>query len=369
MTLSHLGFRQIGISLLLLVAGSVGAVAQPASPPAAAPDAQMVEETVQRAKDLPNLRSLIVSHNGTILTEQALGGARLDRPTNIKSASKTIMSVLVGIAIERGVLQGVDQPVASILEQSIPAGADPRARQITIGHLLSMQAGLERTSGRNYGAWIGSGNWVRDALSRPFVDEPGGRMLYSTGSTHLLSAALTRTSKRSTLELARAWLGEPLDITIAPWTRDPQGIYLGGNEMALSPRALHRFGEMVRQGGTIDGKRVVSENWIRESWTPRTSSPFTGDSYGFGWFMRDMRGHKAHYAWGFGGQMLYVIPSLGLTITMTSDPTEPSREDNYIGQLHALVADGIVPALLPKQEDRTGSFGAGEPISSGAPLP
>jgi CubicO group peptidase (beta-lactamase class C family) len=230
-------------------------------------------------------------------------------------------------------------------------------RQITIGHLLSMQAGLERTSGRNYGAWISSGNWVRDALSRPFVDEPGGRMLYSTGSTHLLSAALSRASKRSTLELARDWLGEPLEIDIAPWTRDPQGIYLGGNEMALSPRALHRFGEMYRQGGSIDGKRVVPENWIGESWAPRTSSPFTGDRYGYGWFIRDMRGHTAYYAWGFGGQMLYVIPSLGLTVTMTSDPTEPSREDNYIGQLHALVSDGLVPAFLPQPEDTTGSIG------------
>jgi CubicO group peptidase (beta-lactamase class C family) len=341
----------------------MSASAQPASPPSA-PDAKLLEDTVERAKELPNLRALIVSHNGDVLAERAFGGARLDRPTNIKSASKTIMSALVGIAIERGVLQGVDQPVASILGPSIPADADPRIRQVTVGHLLSMQAGLERTSGRNYGAWISSGNWVRYALSRPFVDEPGGRMLYSTGSTHLLSAALTRASKRSTLDLARDWLGAPLDITIAPWTRDPQGIYLGGNEMALSPRALLRFGEMYRQGGMIDGKRVVSESWIRESWTPRTASPYTGDAYGYGWFMREMRGHRAHYAWGFGGQMLYVVPSLGLSIVMTSDATEPSREDNYIGQLHALVADGIVPAFLPKQGETTGSLGSNDPQPS-----
>jgi CubicO group peptidase (beta-lactamase class C family) len=348
-----------GLALLLMLTGTVGTSAQSASPPPAiAPDAGLIEEAVERAKDLPNLRSLIVSHNGSVLAERAFGGAQLDRPTNIKSASKTIMSVLVGIAIDRGVLQGVDQPAASVLGQSIPSGADPRIRQVTIGHLLSMQAGLERTSGRNYGAWIGSDNWVRYALSRPFVDEPGGRMLYSTGSTHLLSAALTRASKRSTLELARDWLGDPLEIDVAPWTRDPQGIYLGGNEMALSPRALWRFGEMVRQGGTIEGKRVVSENWIKELWTPRTVSPFTGDAYGYGWFIREMRGHPVYYAWGFGGQMLYVIPGLGLSIVMTSNPTAPSREDNYIGQLHALVADGIVPAFLP--DDETGSIGTGD---------
>jgi CubicO group peptidase (beta-lactamase class C family) len=136
----------------------------------------------------------------------------------------------------------------------------------------------------------------------------------------------------------------------------------------ISPRALHRFGEMYRMGGTIDGKRVVPESWISESWTPRTFSPFTGDRYGYGWFLREMHGHQAYYAWGFGGQMLYVIPSLGLTVTMTSDSTEPSREDNYVGQLHALVADGIVPALLPKQNETTGSLGTNDPQPSEKPL-
>lgn len=342
------------LALAFLAASVLSAAAQPARAPGTG---QLLDSIVERAKELENLRSLIVSRQGEVVTEQAFKGAALDRPTNIKSASKTVISALVGIAIDKGVLKGVDQPVAEILSASIPADADERVKRITIGHLLSMQAGLERTSGRNYGAWVSSGNWVRDALSRPFVDEPGGRMLYSTGSTHLLSAALTRASKRSTLELAREWLGEPLDVQIPPWTRDPQGIFLGGNEMAMSPRALLRFGEMYRQGGTIDGKRVVPESWVKASWEPRTSSPFTGDSYGYGWFMRDMRGHRVHYAWGFGGQMVYVAPSLGMTVVMTSDPTEPSREDNYIGQLHALVADSIIPALeaAPNDPPTTGS--------------
>jgi len=330
-----------GLALILTAAALVGAQAQPIP----ASDGKALEQAVEQAKGFENLHALIIAQNGEVLAEHAFRGPALDRPVNIKSASKTVLSALVGITIDRGILQGVDQPVAPLLRSSVPRGADERIEAITVGHLLSMRAGLERTSGRNYGAWIGSGNWVRYALSRPFVDEPGGRMLYSTGSTHLLSAVLTRAAKRSTFELARDWLGEPLDITIPPWTRDPQGIYLGGNEMALSPRALLRFGELYRQGGVIDGKRVVSEGWIRESWTPRTASPFTGDAYGYGWFIRPMRGHPVYYAWGYGGQMLYVVPSLALTIVMTSDPTQPSRQDDYVDALHRLVADRIIPAL------------------------
>jgi CubicO group peptidase (beta-lactamase class C family) len=369
--LSRRYLSKAGLAFVLTAATGFTALAQPAPTPQPQPDAELINGAVERAKDLPNLHALIISHNGNVVAEKVFRGPALERPVNIKSASKTVLSALVGIAIERGVFQGVDQPIAEILDRSIPEDADERVKRITIGHLLSMRAGLERTSGRNYGAWIESGNWIRYVLSRPFVDEPGGRMLYSTGSTHLLSAALTKATDRSTLELARDWLGEPLGIQVPPWTRDPQGIYLGGNEMALSPRALLRFGEMYRQGGVIDGKRVLPKSWVTESWQPRTASPHTGDSYGYGWYMRPMRGHTVYYAWGFGGQMVYVAPSLGLTVVITSDPTEPSREDNYIGQLHALVADGIVPALLPKPEDpaSTSSIAPQAQEPSKAPIP
>jgi len=352
--ISSVSLPKCGISLIAALCLAFGAAAQPAPmsdgkavPPEGQPDTRLLEQTVERAKGLPNLHALIVSHNGNVLTEQAFRGPAVDRPVNIKSASKTVLSALVGIAIDKKILDGVDQPMASILQSSIPADADERIDEITIGNLLSMQSGLERTSGRNYGAWVNSSNWVRYALSRPMVDEPGGRMLYSTGNSHLLSAILTRAAKRSTFELARDWLGEPLNITIPPWTRDPQGIYLGGNEMAMSPRALLRFGEMYRQSGTVDGKRIVSEQWIQESWTPRTASPFTGDSYGYGWFIRHVHGHPVYYAWGYGGQMLYVVPSLALTVVMTSDPTEPSRQDGHLRDLHSLLTDGIIPAVDP----------------------
>ena len=210
-----------------------------------------------------------------------------------------------------------------------------------------MRAGLERTSGPNYGSWVASPDWVRDVLARPFVAEPGGPMLYSTGSYHLLSAVLTRTSGRSTLALAREWLGAPLAIEIPPWTRDPQGFYLGGNNMALAPRALLRLGETYRQGGAHRGRRVLSGGWVEASWTPRVRSPFTGHSYGYGWFIAQARGRLVCYAWGYGGQMIYVVPDLALTVAMTSDPNAPSGRSGYVRELHGLLAGAIIPAAEP----------------------
>ena len=173
-------------------------------------------------------------------------------------------------------------------------------------------------------------------------------MLYSTGSTHLLSAILTKVSGRSTRDLLVEWLGEPLGIEVGAWDRDPRGIYFGGNNMALSPLSLLRFGEMMRNGGKTGETQLLSPQWIEQAWTPRTRSIYSGDRYGYGWFMREMRGHKVYYAWGYGGQMLYIVPDLALTIVMTSDDSTPAGRSGHVDDLHDLVADRIIPAAEQK---------------------
>jgi CubicO group peptidase (beta-lactamase class C family) len=169
-------------------------------------------------------------------------------------------------------------------------------------------------------------------------------MLYSTGSSHLLSAVLTRASGNSTYELAQDWLAEPLDITIPPWARDPQGIYFGGNDMLMSPRALLRFGELYRNAGMMDGRRILPEGWVEESWRPRTRSPWSGNDYGYGWFSINAGGHPVHFAWGYGGQMLFIVPDLELTVVMISNSAPHPRAESHLPMLHALLADGIIPA-------------------------
>jgi CubicO group peptidase (beta-lactamase class C family) len=332
--------RSLALLILIFVLPALAA-AQQSETPAPAATAE-IAKILERAEALKPLKAVVVARNGEILAERGYRGHSTTAPTNIKSASKSIISALVGIAIEKGVLEGVHQKIAPLLSYALPKKPDPRMDKITIGHLLSMQAGLGRTSGANYGRWVASPSWVRAALAEPFADEPGGGMLYSTGSTHLLSAILTRATGRSTLALARDWLGPVEGFEIAAWERDPEGIYLGGNQMAMSARSLLAFGELYRNGGrTAEGEQIVPPEWIERSWQQRTRSRFTGDGYGYGWFLRKIGGHDVRYAWGFGGQMLYIVPALGLTVAVASDETSPAGRTGHRDDIHMLLGEII----------------------------
>lgn len=310
-----------------------------------------ITTALEKAEALKPLRTVVVAHHGKIIAEHGYRGYTSKDPTAIMSASKSIISALVGIAIDKGILEGPSQKIADILGKDMPQNADIRLSQITIGNLLSMQSGLRSVSGPQYGAWTDSRNWVRAVLAQPFEDEPGGGMIYSTGSSHLLSAILTKTTGRSTRSLASEWLGPLQNFRIASWDRDPQGIYVGGNLMSMSPRSLMAFGELYRNGGvTPDGKRLVSREWIDTSWQPRTNSRFTGDEYGYGWFTREISDEQVRYAWGYGGQMLYIVPRLELTVVMTSDETSNSARTGHRDALHALLAE-IIASTRASQAD------------------
>jgi CubicO group peptidase (beta-lactamase class C family) len=306
-------------------------------------DSATLATALDRAAGLPRLRALVIARHGEVQAERAFRGPGLDAPANVKSVSKSVLSALVGIAIAEGHLVGVDQPVAPFFEEYLRGDDDPRKGEITVGHLLSMQSGLDRTSGASYGRWVSSPNWVRHAITRPMVADPGSRRIYSTGNSHLLSAALTRATGRSTHALAREYLGDPLGVSIPRWLADPQGIYFGGNEMRLSPRAMLRFGELYRNGGRHQGRQVVPEAWVRASLEPRAPSRWTGEAYGYGWFLSEVRGHPMFYAWGYGGQFIFVVPELELTVVTTSDP-DVARERDHLREVRRLLAEHIVPA-------------------------
>lgn len=313
----------LGWCLAALVAiwmSGISLGADPVQPIPAQPGISF-DEGLAAAADLPRLRSLLVSWRGSLILERYYNGVRATRLANIKSASKTVLSALVGIAIERGHIRDVKQPIGAYFPDLLAAEADRSKRLITIEDLLTMRSGLESTSNRNYGAWVQSPHWVRYVLRRPLVSEPGADMEYSTGSTHLLSAIVAKASGTSTWQFAQRWLAKPLGFSLAQWPRDPQGVYFGGNEMLLTPRQMIAFGELYLKRGLANGRQIVPAGWVDVSYVPRVRSRFSEQLYGYGWWIREMAGRQAYYAWGYGGQFIFVVPDLDLVIATTSSAT------------------------------------------------
>jgi CubicO group peptidase (beta-lactamase class C family) len=344
-------------------ADSAEGQANGASAPSARPavgaarlDTARLARAYARAAELSRIRSLLVEWRGLVIGERYFRGTTRATPVNIKSASKSVISALVGIAIARGDLQGTHQTLGELLPAET-RDLEEAKRSITLEDLLTMRTGLESTSFWNYGRFVSSRNWVRFALSQPVVAPRGaaGPMIYSTGSSHLLSAILTRATGMSTYRYAQRHLAAPLGIRLRSWTTDPQGIYFGGNEMRMTPREMLAFGRLYLAGGRAQAgapglfRQVIPKTWIDSSWVARTRSDWSGHEYGYGWWIRNAwtpnGTYSVYYAWGYGGQFIFVVPSLELVVVTTSDPNVRTREQGHLQALHALLDQEIIPAV------------------------
>jgi CubicO group peptidase (beta-lactamase class C family) len=295
------------------------------------------------AAGLPRLHSLLVSWRGQSVLEYYANGAGPSRAANVKSVSKSVISTLVGIALERNLLKGVKEPIVRFFPE-LARDTDPRKARITIEDLLTMRSGLVSTSFDNYGAWVGSRNWVGYVLSRPLESEPGSEMEYSTGNSHLLSAILTKATKRTTWAFAQEVLARPLGFTLARWPRDPQGIYFGGNDMLMTPRQMLALGELYLNRGRVGDKQVVPAAWVETSCVPRGRSRFNPDqTYGYGWWTRDFSGQQGCFAWGYGGQYIIVFRDLGLVVVTTSSAAISDERRDHRRQLFDLIERLILP--------------------------
>lgn len=327
------------MSFVLLMAAGLAVGAQAPMPPG------LLEPAVKTAAELPRLRSLLVSWRGSLVVERYFGGARATQLANVKSASKSVISALVGIAVSKGYLKGLDQPIADFFPE---LAKDPERgkRAITIEDLLTMRSGLESTSGRQYGAWVQSRNWVRYVLAQPLVDPPGTRVEYSTGTTHLLSAILTKATKRSTWEFAQEELAKPLGFSLARWPQDPQGIYFGGNDMLMTPRQMIRFGELYLNEGRLGDRQLIPQSWVEQTAVGRGRSRWGSErEYGYGFWIREFAGHKSYYAWGYGGQFIFIVPDLDLVVVTTSQSDVSRERRDHLGSIYDLVEEQIVPVI------------------------
>ncbi len=309
-----------------------------AAPALIRPARGAADDVLRAARGLDQLHAIAVQRGDELLLAEAPRGRGLRRPANVKSVSKSVLGLLLGLAIDRGAVPGPRARLADVAPGLIPPNATEGVEALTLHDLVTLRAGLEGTSGARYGAFVSSRNWVAHVLTRPRLGPAGRRMTYSTGSSHVLGAVLVVATGDSLLAQARAGLGGPLNIEIPDWPRDPQGFHFGGNDMALSPLAMLRLGVLMRDGGRVDGVRVVPGEWVATSARAVTASPFSGFGYGLGWFVSPSGWVLAR---GYGGQVIAAQPGGRLAVAITSDPTRPARSGGYFGDLMRLL-DGPV---------------------------
>lgn len=309
-----------------------------ASPPQLGFKQEALMATVEQIGRIKGIYSLIIVRNGYLAIERYFREGYRSKPHNLKSASKSVLSALIGIAIDEGYL-GLDQPISEILPQGKILN-DPRKAAITVRHLLTMTSGLSPTSYQAYNAWVLNGDWVKTALDRPLIAEPGTHFHYSTGNSHLLSAVLTATTGISTKAFALEKLFNPMSITVYGWETDPKGIYQGGNNLSLIPLDMAKIGLLYLNGGKYGDRQLVPKQWVDVS----IRAYYQGEnvlygSYGYLWFSQP-GGEDAFVAVGYGGQYIYVSTTYDCVIVITA--TLESKGRSWERQLFALIQNGIL---------------------------
>jgi len=275
--------------------------------------------------DLP-IDSVVVVRHGEIVFEH-YPNASLYGPNglhNLYSVTKSVTSILIGIAIDEGFIEGVDQSVVGFFPDRRIANLDARKERMTLEHLLTMTSGLEWQGPddmyHSWGKGIQSGDPVQYALDRPMAHEPGAVWYYNGGCSHLLSAILTETTGMSTLEFAREHLFGPLGITSVRWPRDPHGIYYGGQDIWLTPYEMAKLGQLLLDGGVWNGEQIVPAEWVKAATTQAIELPWSG-GYGYQWWLYPESG--IYYASGAFDQHIYVIPDLDMVVVFTASNWPP----------------------------------------------
>ena len=306
----------------------------------------------------PTVMSVLVSRGGRLLVERyyAQDGAQ---PHNIASVTKTVVSTLVGIAVDEGRLS-LDDTLGELL----PSYADSMTEQeagVTLEHLLTMTAGFPGDPAPDrVGFDPAAPDWVGDILRRG-LSEPVGHFAYSSATSHLLSAILQEATGRSVLEYAEDTLFGPLGIDTRgmtgpvfdpgarraydrarlAWPVDPQGRNLGFGLLKLRPRDLLRLGQLYLDHGRWRGRPVVSPDWVDRATSDHLEIRDPGGfGYGFQWWVGDLGGRAVGVAMGVGGQLVVVAPQLDLVVVTTSRITDPLVLDP--GDLFDLVGDALV---------------------------
>ncbi|WP_308634255.1 serine hydrolase domain-containing protein [Paenibacillus silvisoli] len=289
------------------------------------------------------INDLVVLQHGKLRWEWHESGS--DRLAAVYSATKSILSALVGIAIEDGYIAGIEEPIARYFPE---LNTDERKSRIRIKHLLTMTAGLEWPDfDKPYWKMRRTDDWIAFILAQPMAQDPGEAFAYNSGNSHLLSAILTMTTGATTYSYADEKLFRPLRFRKPRWNSH-SGIYEGGAGLHLTSNDMAKFGQLYLQGGLWESEQLIPRSWVEASTSVHHKGlahyepPIFGE-YGYHWWI-SLQSHNGVvdccFAKGYGGQYIFIVPSLDLVAAIRKEP-EGKSEAIYAKEL---LFRHIVPA-------------------------
>jgi CubicO group peptidase (beta-lactamase class C family) len=300
--------------------------------------------------------SLLIVRNGHIVMDTYFAPFKQGNKHGIYSCTKSVISALIGIAIDKGYIKSVHQPIIDFFPEAVFANADDLKKSITIEDLLMMASGLQCRDSYLY-LWQGlmemrsSDNWAQYVLDLPMEGPPGEKFEYCNGVSHLLSVIIQNATHMRTLAFARQHLFGPLGITDIGWETSPQGVDIGYGEMRLQPHDMAKFGWLYLQMGRWGNQQIVPSDWVARS-TRRHIDATLFDYYGYQWWGDD---DGYYMAVGYKGQRIFVVPPKNMVVVFTGDLTggdgliSKALLDAYI--ISAAATDQSLPAN-PEAHDR-----------------
>ncbi len=280
-----------------------------------------------------NVHAVVVIRGGKLVYESYRTAGDLTSYTpqmqhDVRSVSKSVVSLLFGIALDRKLIASIDDPVFAFFPD-YAALRTPEKDRILLRHLLTMTTGLGWDEMREYSdrqnserMMIRSADPYRFVLEQPIWHAPGERWNYSGGSTQLLAGVLQRATGKPLDEFAKEALFEPLGITQFQWMDMPaNGEAEAASGLRLRPRDMAKIGELVLDKGMWNGRRIVSEAWIQESTQARIDAGYP-HRYGYQWWGSESIIGERHISWiageGHGGQRIYIVPAYNLVVVITA---------------------------------------------------
>jgi CubicO group peptidase (beta-lactamase class C family) len=283
------------------------------------------------------IHSLLIIKNGFLVFERYGNSFTPDTIHNLNSSTKSIVSALFGIAINEGHVSGITDKMLTYFGNMSIKNMSPEKSNITIEDLLDMRSGLEWNDEQIIMEYINAENAVQYILDRPMVAAPNTEWHYNSGSSHLLSAIITRTTGKSAEVYALNKLFTPLGINKYEWAKDRQNINLGGFGLAITPRDMAKFGYLYLNKGKWKNEQIIPEDWISTS-TSAHSDTYWGSKYGYHWWIKN---DDCFASQGAFGQNIFIYPKKNIVIVYTAGlPVETAD-----ATLLQLTSDYIIPAI------------------------